>query len=241
MKNIFWIALLWIGLISSCTTDQPEYALSQQIKLMETIKSFEFVRNETEKVIVEGFSAANIGLTKDENKIPNQLKKKIVSFKSIAFEWNSRLDKIAYELETMQGRLKTINEEAIIYFNKLKAITDSIKDEKMRKLEIQHNTQFKADWNKNYTEGKNALNQLFIINKKGRDVHKVIINDGLRQETNNSLKALRELRKDYRHEMDILFEFTCESARQISIKNATLYPLCDSTRNDRLKKKNFQK
>ncbi len=231
LKNIYSIFLFLMILLTACSTDQPEYAISQQIKLSESIRSFEFLRSETEKILIGGFKEARIGLNAE---------KKIVSFKNIAFEWNARLNNVKYQLETMQQDLSEIKEEAAIYFKKLQAITDSIKDENIRKLEIKHNRIFKKEWNEIFGKGEKAMNELFKITQKGRDVHKVIINDGLRQEGKNSLQAIQALQKEYRSSFDTLFVFTCAAIKKISVKNADVYPVCDSTREERLKKNKFQ-
>ncbi len=218
MRKIPIVIVFVFCVLSSCQTDQLEYVVNQQTKLIESIKAYKFIRDGIAKLVEGGIKEARTNLS-------NQ-KMKVISYQPIAFEWKARLAKIEYELETLTERLKEIDEIAQEYFEKLDTVTNSIKDKALRKTEQLHNKKFRQDWSRIYRTGLQSLEDIKKINQKGQDVRKVIINDGLRQENKNSLQALKSIEQEYEAALTTMTDFACQAGKKVSLKNADLSLLC---------------
>lgn len=218
MKKVFVIVFSILLGVSSCVTDQLEYAIYQQLKLFDAIVAYKFSQNEVAKLIEGGIEAARTNLSNQKNKV--------ISYQPIAFEWKARLKKIDYELETLTQKLKKIDEMANQYFEKLDTVTNSIKEKALREAEHNLNQKLKQEWDSIYQIGVQSLANIKKINLRGQDVRKVIINDGLRQENKSSLQALQNIQQEYRAELAAMSDFACKAAKKISLKNADLKSVC---------------
>ncbi|NJL13371.1 MAG: hypothetical protein HC913_10460 [Microscillaceae bacterium] len=147
----------------------------------------------------------------------NELKKDPINFKSLAFSWKSRLSKGKFQLESMQEKFARLRKIDSVYFKKLRQILDSIQDPGLKALEKESLAAFSNTWEDITQKGGAAIFRQERLLNMGEDVHKIIVNGGIRQKRETVQKALVDFKKEFTETDALLHQFIQEAEAHIKL------------------------
>ena len=179
------ILILFLFTCIACESENFEYSTNFHTEIITKLKKLAFRFEKLKKGDID-FNLEQI-IKKLEGDKPN--------FKAIASVWKGKTTQFEAEFDFLKEDLEELERISKLYFKRLQAVSDSIKEPQLQKMEKEANKRHQAEWEKNHKAIKKNIKLIDDIWDVRHDVFKVMLNAAMRQKRKESIYVLKTISK----------------------------------------------
>jgi hypothetical protein len=194
MIKIFLSIVCFTLIFSSCDFRNPNDVLRLQKNLLRHTKKIIYKAGRFTVRVEQAFQSVDA-----------LLKRQGVDYHDVPRKWKTELYHLDFEYQELNDAVNNVEADAKIYFMKLKALPNQMKTPHIKALEKKANDAYESQWNEMHTALRKNLSKLSNhVYAQGDDFHKALLAVSMRQNTENGLIILNQLRNEVGQEIKLL-------------------------------------
>lgn len=203
IKNIIVIGIICI-VSTGCTISRTDKTVEYGDSLEKAVEEFEKSRIRTGKGISETIRPSLKVLA---GKKPN--------LRYVGNHWERKWSEVRNEVVVLENNLSKVGNAARGYFDKLNRIAHSIKNERLKKAELEKNRRLKTSWTEGYGEAERDIEKIKGLMIEGDDFHKVVLGNLLRVLLKENIEDLKRISESARYILEDLKRLTIEGRKLV--------------------------